>query len=401
MRSKLRALVHPVAERLARLRPERYDVVFYVPAVGPMLARSGASPAGGAETQALLLAKALARRGYRVAMIAFGDRDELHAQVDGVHILPRWPYRSRAGVVGGIIEALRIWQSLWGAPSRTVVTRCAGPRAGLIAAYARLTGRRAVYASAALLDFKSRRLLPSRRDQLLYILGLRLADEIVVQTEEQVEACRAAIGRRPVLIKSIVSSPGTSNGDAPDAFLWVGRYDALKRPLEYVELARAVPEARFVMVASPQDRELEKAVVAASEETPNLELLPPRSRANMDELMSHAVAAVNTSEAEGMPNALLEAWSAGVPALVLNHDPDGVITTYRLGGFARGSRDTMAELARLQWQRRANRREIAEHCRAYVAEHHSPLGVSRAWCQILGLESSGPADQAPEKTSEP
>ena len=60
----------------------------------------------------------------------------------------------------------------------------------------------------------------------------------------------------------------------------------------------------------------------------------------------------------------------------------------------------MAELARLQWQRRANRREIAEHCRAYVAEHHSPLGVSRAWCQILGLESSGPADQAPEKTSE-
>src|SRR5438045_762612 len=83
-----------------------------VPTVGSVVAKSGASPAGGAETQTLLLAKALTGRGYRVAVVAFGDPAGLHVQVDGVHILPRLPYHSRGGVTGGIIEALRIWQSL-------------------------------------------------------------------------------------------------------------------------------------------------------------------------------------------------------------------------------------------------------------------------------------------------
>ena len=47
--------------------------------------------------------------------------------------------------------------------------------------------------------------------------------------------------------------------------------------------------------------------------------------------MCRAVAAVNTSEFEGMPNVLLEAWSRGVPALVLHYDPGGVVRAHRLG----------------------------------------------------------------------
>ena len=98
--------------------------------------------------------------------------------------------------------------------------------------------------------------------------------------------------------------------------------------------------------------------------------------------MSRAVASVNTADFEGMPNVLLEAWSFGIPPLVRTHDPSGVVTAYRLGGFANGSRERLVELARDQWRSRHDREELALRCRAYLAAHHAPEAVLRGWLDV-------------------
>jgi glycosyltransferase involved in cell wall biosynthesis len=382
-----------MSKRWSRLRlghRARFDVVFYMPYIGWILSDNAPLPPGGAETQILAIARGLAKLGVRVAIIVIGGRDELPSHVDGVRIISRPPSPAHKRLVGRVIEGIRIWQVLWRCPSPTVVYRCAGPELGLIATYTWLARRRLVFSTANVVDFEIEKLTPKRRDLLLYELGVRLADKIVVQTEEQIELCMEAFGRRPVLIKSI-ANPSVTMAEPAEAFLWVGRLVSYKQPLEYIALAKALPEATFWMVGVPSPNDdhpmaMTEDVRVAASEVPNLELLGPRSHARVQELMSRAVASVNTADFEGMPNVLLEAWSLGIPALVLTHDPSGVVAAYGLGGFANGSRERLVELAREQWRSRHDRQALQQHCHAYLAAHHAPEVVLRGWLDVLGIK---------------
>lgn len=359
-----------------------------------MLSSGESLPPGGAETQIFLLARTLARLGVRVAIVVFGAEQELPTRIDGVAILPRSPYRTRRRGIEKVVETILIWKALWRARARTVVYRCAGVELGVIAVFARLTGRRLVYSSANVSDFDAQVVIEKRRDERIFEIGVRLADEIVVQTEEQIGLCRTKFGRTPTMIKSL--APLAEMHGAPEAFLWVGRLVSYKRPLEYLALAEAIPEARFWMVGVPiphraGDRRIAEAVTLAAQRLPNLELLAPRPHEEIERLMARAVASVNTADFEGMPNVLLEAWSRGVPALVLSHDAGGVVRDYGLGGFAEGSLEKFVALARELWQTRADRFEVSQRCRAYIAEHHAPDAVARRWLDVLSIPSPATA----------
>lgn len=351
------------------------------------------------------LAKALAARGARVAIVAYGTAADLPGDVEGVAVIPRPPYRKRRQPLGKLAETLTIWRALWRTPSRFVVRRGAGIDVGLVAAFARLTGRRFVFSTANVVDFDYAKFLPKARDLAIYRYGVRAADSVVVQTEEQVALCERAFSRRPVMIKSIASLCDEQTA-FPEAFLWVGRIVSYKRPLEYLALARAVPEARFWMLAVPTPHgeageTLFDQIASEAASLPNLELLAPRGHAEVGELMDRSVASVNTADFEGMPNVLLEAWSRGVPALVLNHDPSGVVRTYGLGGFANGSPERLAELARELWATRGDRPHLSARCRAYVTDHHGPDAVAAQWLQVFAHASAQAAGVEQQASLEP
>jgi glycosyltransferase involved in cell wall biosynthesis len=116
---------------------------------------------------------------------------------------------------------------------------------------------------------------------------------------------------------------------------------------------------------------------------PNLQLLEARPRAELARLIESAVAVVNTSDYEGMPNVFLEGWSRGVPALALAHDPDGVIQREGLGSFAGGSHERLVELAEELWRGRSNQTQLAARCRDYVAREHALDAVIDRWLAAL------------------
>ena len=76
---------------------------------------------------------------------------------------------------------------------------------------------------------------------------------------------------------------------------------------------------------------------AAPHNNPNLRVLDPLPHADTLDLIGSAVAVVNISRFEGMPNVFLEAWARGVPVLALEADPDGVVGRHGLGVAAEGS----------------------------------------------------------------
>jgi glycosyltransferase involved in cell wall biosynthesis len=389
-----------------RHRARRYDVGFYVPTFVGILAGNR----GGAEIQALLLCRALAKYGFAVRLVA-ASVPGLGSQASdqGVDFLIRPPYLGGGNIRRRLREVATVRRTVREIDARIVITRGSGYHVGLIGLWTKLFRHQFVYTSASLLDFKRRGLL-KRRDRYLFRLGVALADKIVVQTEEQVELCRQRFGKVPILIRSI-SEPAEQSEHEREAFLWVGRVEPNKQPLEYVELARSLPGARFWMVApAPDDpwtvgtplagtSELWAKVEQAAQTLPNLELLPSLPRSELLDLIARAVAVVSTSEYEGMPNIFLEGWVRGIPALALHHDPDGIISRHRLGGFAQGRRDGLVELARELWDGRNAPLEYAARCRAYVHTNHSPEVVSAEWARVLRSLNNRPAESfAPRQT---
>ena len=369
--------------------PERsgpYDVLFYMPWMGPLLNPGDSTPPGGAETQIFLIAQALAARGARVCIMAFDTAEGLPDRYGDIDVVPRPSYDRNARWTGKLREAASIARALRRIDARVVVTRAQGPHVGIVGLFARLYGRRFVYSSAHVGDFTFG-LERQRRNWAIYRTGIRLTNTLVVQTEEQVPLSREHFGREPVLIRSMAQPMAPPSGAAPAAFLWIARLVWYKRPLEYLELARRLPDAKFWMVgvpAPPGEEELAEEVVRQAAELPNVELLAPRPRDELMKLVDRSVAIVNTADSEGMANIFLEGWGKGVPALALAHDPDGLIARHGLGGFAGGSMDRLAELARELWDDRSARAETGERCRGYIAEHHSPEAVAGRWLDLIG-----------------
>jgi glycosyltransferase involved in cell wall biosynthesis len=375
----------PYTKRILMSRSRRsyqpYDVVFSMPWAGPLIEGSGAT--GGAETQILMVARALAARGQRVALLVLGDPATMPRQVDGVDVLAR-PHSPAVRWLGGLVHDVRTARAVLRTRARTFVTRVGGRDSAVVALCARLRRASFVYSSAHVLDFDLGH-IDRRWNVWLFERAVRGASEVVVQTHEQAELCRRRFGRDPAVIRSVAERVPPRRGH-PEAFLWIGRLASYKGPEVYVDLAARVPEARFRMIAVPvpgAEPELAKRVVRAGAELANLELLEPRPRADVGEVIERAVALVNTAESEGMPNVLLEAWGRGVPALVYAHDPDGVVAEHRLGDFADGSPERLAELARSRWAARSDQDEVGERCIAYVRHEHDVDAVGAAWESLL------------------
>jgi glycosyltransferase involved in cell wall biosynthesis len=269
-----------------------------------------------------------------------------------------------------------------------IVQRNASRSVAMGALAARLRRSRFIYSSANVVDFDLGR-LERALNVRAFEWGVRSAAEVVVQTDEQAALCRSRFGRDSVVIRSIAEPAGPRRA-VPEAFLWIGRMASYKRLDVYLDLAAALPEARFQVIALPADSappELVARLARARDELPNLMVLDPRPRAELGTLIDRSVAIVNTSEYEGMPNVFLEGWSRGVPALAFSHDPDGVVAEHGLGAFASGSRERLVELARAQWESRGYQRDVAARCIDYVHRHHDPDVVLRAWRDLIAKAS--------------
>lgn len=373
------------------MRP-RFDVVFYAPWASSLVGGSSAGgAAGGTETQLLLLARALAGRGLRVAMIVIGTPAGLPAEHEGVRIVPQAPRRRTTGALARVGLALGALRAMASVRTDVLVQMNAGPTTAVAALCARLRGARFVYSSASTVDFEFDSIEGRALNVRLFEWGVRRASTVIVQNEGQAEQCRARFGIDPVVLPSIADRSERRTA-RPEAFLWVGRLQPIKRPEPYLALARAIPEAHFWMIAVPQPGEpaaLRQQVEEAARELPNLELLPPRSRSEVGALLDRAVAVVSTSVREGLPNVFLEGWSRGVPALALSFDPDGLIAGHGLGAVAGDDPDRFEDEARQMWLGRDDQADVAGRCVAFVAVEHDESAVVDGWQRALEATRGG------------
>lgn len=354
---------------------------------------------GGAELQTSMLARALAQAGLRVAHIVYPVEIMAPQELGSLEVVQRPPRAPRRDAFGKLGETLGVWRALASADARLYLFRTGlsgGIAAFLVGALFCLTHRRhLVLAASNDLDFIFDRRDRSRLVVALYRLALRRTRRVVVQSDQQLKLARAAVGSgdRVTMIPSFTQPAEAPASTAePEVFLWVGRIVEYKLPLRYVELARALPDARFVMVA-PSTGEtpggLERRLAEESRTCPNLEVLPNMRRERVLKLIAGSVAVVGTSHHEGMPNVFLEAWSRGVPVISLHFDPDGRISGEGIGICAEGSWDRFVDAARQLWDDPRLRARLGESGRRYVTRVHSQEAVGGRWAATLGEVLSG------------
>jgi glycosyltransferase involved in cell wall biosynthesis len=337
-----------------------------------------------------LLAQSLSERGHTVAQIVLPVADAAtppNPRLALVYLSAR--ARNRAG---RLLEVISVWRALRVADGSVVIVRTAAPVVGLAAIFCLVHRRRFVFSAANDSDFTFGDALgPRWHRRSLYRIGVRLADSIVVQSGQQAALARQTFPqlRSLIHIPSFAESEGIEHPprSEPVAFLWLGRVVDYKQPLRYLDLARALPDARFLMVpvedAAHEHRSLLAQVLSGAQSIPNLELLEPASHATTLERICQAVAVVSTSRLEGMPNVFLEAWSEGIPVLSLDFDPDAAIRTQGLGVAADGSWEGFVQGARKLWEARSRRDETYAHGREYVARTHSYDAVGARWSQLV------------------
>jgi glycosyltransferase involved in cell wall biosynthesis len=294
---------------------------------------------GGVERQTSLLARWLAARGHRVSLITWNEGQPDGTSIDGVRMLR--VCRPQEGAPGLRFFHPR-WTSLVAAMSRANAAvyyhNCGEDVTGQVALWCRRHDRRFVYSSAAQADCDARLpLMTTRRERVLYAMGLQRADRIVVQTETQTRMLKDGFGLDSLVIPMPCPEPDDRPFHMPSAprtgqapVLWVGRICKVKRPDRFLDLVATCPEIRFELVGPSDDSQYAQHILRRAADLPNLRVVGRVARENMAGYYRRALCLCCTSDFEGFPNTFIEAWCLGIP-VVSTWDPDNIIKTAGLG----------------------------------------------------------------------
>jgi len=182
----------------------------------------------------------------------------------------------------------------------------------------------------------------------LFEEGIRLADRRFAMSDHQ-----AAMYTRQGLSHSVYRSlvlPRKSPRTAlkTEDLLWIGRCQQIKRPHLFLDLAERLPGSRCTMICSREDIPLWEAIAERAKAINNVTFLERVPYHGIQEYYDRFRLLVSTSEAEGVPNVMIQAAQGGAGIISLEMDPDGMIGRFGAGLCAEGDFErVVAEISRL------------------------------------------------------
>lgn len=155
--------------------------------------------------------------------------------------------------------------------------------------------------------------------------------------------------------------------------IWVNNLKHWKRPEVYVELARRLPQFRFLMIGRMAEggRYAERLRQWMQQASSNFQYLGPKPIDQVNGLIRQSDLLLYTSTlAEGFGNSFIQAWLRGVPTVSLTFDPDGILERERVGRCSKTFEELVSDVRDLL-EDDAARQEMGCRAREYAASHHS------------------------------
>jgi len=330
---------------------------------------------GGAQLQQILIGRELAARGHEVVFVENDAPHKRERTVDGIEIV----CKSRPTEGRLPIRAGRWVSNTLGALRRVDPDICYCRVLGVdlipTALYCTVTDTGFIYGFAHDSEVSDdpvifdTALTESRPFQRAIRWSLEQTDALIAQNEHQAKGSRrrfsVPVHRIPNAYErpDVDPKPSLAESDQP-VVLWVARVTEWKRPGLVLDLAAAIPEARFVLVGPPVDDEpdLLREVETRTQSLDNADYVGFVPYGDIDAYFAAADIFLNTSREEGFPNTFLQAWATGTPVASLAVDPDEIVADHDLGCVAGGSMSRLEDCLRglvTDWDNRTGASEAA------------------------------------------
>ena len=304
---------------------------------------------GGSEVQLYQLAKKIAEDERFDVSFVVGDFGQENIELyDNISIFKAFPIkRKEFKYITGFYYQLKFLFLLKRINADVYIQRAAGAETGLVAFFSKLFEKKFIYMTASSIDvdgtYKKRDLLTG----FIYEYGLKNASIVIVQGEEYKQILKERYKRDSVIIKNSFRIPEHApNISKKKTILWVGTSQLLKQPEIFLEMAKNMPQERFVMIMPKHNLNLWDNIKREVENIPNIEFIEKVPFEEIDSYFAEAKLFVNTSTFEGFPNTFVQAMMNSAPIASLNVNPDNFLEKYHCGFCAKKNVDDLISFAR-------------------------------------------------------
>jgi glycosyltransferase involved in cell wall biosynthesis len=350
---------------------------------------------GGESVQHVLLARAWRDLGLDVSIVVHDHGQPRVTMIDGIRAITA--YRKGEGIrmvrffhprLSSVVSAMRQTDAdvFYQSP--------AGAWSGVAVWYAKQAGKPSIVRIAGDNDCRrGQQPMKHRRDRWLFDYAIRNASILAAQTERQRELLVQNYGVRSEILNIAVDAANPAAARSKDIdVLWVGNYRHVKRPDILLELARRLPDYRFVMVGGsvPHGEAYFERIAAEAKALPNVVMTGAVPYDAVGEWFERARIHVNTSDSEGFPNTFLQAWIRRVP-VVSFFDPDGLIERRELGRRCVATDDMCAAIDQLL-RNPAACAAIGERAQAFVSSQYSARHIALQYLELLERRGALPLE---------
>ncbi len=282
---------------------------------------------GGAAVQMVFWAKTFEENNWEV--YSFSERK--NSIINGIKFI-KFPSINKLGVFLELFLSLFFILKI----SPDVIIRRGASRNLFFTAFsAWILCKKLIFMGAHDTDFvPGNEIIDSKLNKILYQIGVSFTNLFIVQNTNQSESLFRNYKKNDYLLIPNIWKKKLSKSKkitlSKKYFLWVSNFNARKRPKWFIQLAKENPLKEFVMVGGPGNLALFNKCQLDSHKIKNLLFYGPKRFSFTNSLFSEAQIFYCTSESEGFPNTILQAWSNNVP-VISTFDPSNIIKSKNLG----------------------------------------------------------------------
>lgn len=341
---------------------------------------------GGSELQLSIVAEYLASN-HKISFIVadFGQSD--------TEIIQGYTFKKSIRLGGYLSPWFRVKslciliKSLYRVKADIFITSAAGPEVGVMALFCKVSRKKLIYRTASSIDCNGEYIRKNGFRGKLFKFGLKHADVIVAQSQENTVLLKKHHDIAAVLIKNAFAIRGANaiRRRERSNILWVGRMEPNKRPELYLKLAKQFPREQFVMIA-PKQKHLAEYFDEVFNDTRNVKNVQFNERVPFDKIQNYfnkAKLLVCTSEYEGFPNVHLQACIGGTPIVTLNINPDNYINKNNIGYCAETVFEKMINYVETLLNDESDWEKKSANAFRYAKENHDISVVGKQWEELL------------------
>lgn len=361
---------------------------------------------GGAQIQLYLISQELAKeKAFNISFLTDNQKNNQQDQFGKIKVYQFVRSPKTPGIYGRFLNLLyrlpalgyihffiRLLTQLRKINAQVYVQRAASAETGLIAIVAKLLGKKFIFMVAHQQDVNGDFIKKNGLKGRLYLLGLKLANQIICQTKEQQAQLRKGLKRKSSVISSgyPIGKPGNLTQLKKQGVLWVARAESWKNPELFINLAKKFPQEKFTMICPPAESNPNyfKIVKKKANEIPNLTFIDKVPFNKIDESFAKAKVFVSTSLNEGFPNTFIQAAKNKTPIISFKVNPDKIIDKYQIGFCAEGDERQMIILLKELLKSNQLWQRLATNAYNYARQCHDIKKTVRQYQKLFEREYS-------------